>query len=127
MSGNSLCENRLKRRLDQFVHKRGRCVVGAGKLPRRAFDLFSVAVAEETEGPGRDVHIYDRLKFKQTFVDRAEFLSAHIPVVDAHKCAPAAEEAETADGFEKPFIGYGCAVQCWALIGAEQSAQSRQP
>ena len=91
MIGNRLCKNRFQGGLDQFVDKGGRRVVGAGKLPLRAFDLFAAGVAEKIEGPGRDIHIYVRLKLKQAFVDRAELFGTHIAVVDAHERGPGAE------------------------------------
>ena len=84
MIGNCPCENGLQRRLDQLVHKRGRGVVGAGKLPLRTSELLSVGVAEKTKCPVRCVRIYEGLKLKQALVDRSEFFRAHIPVVDAH-------------------------------------------
>ena len=83
VTGERLGENGFERRFDQFVYQGRWSVIGPGQLSLGAPGPLAVFVPDETESPGRCVHVQDGLKFQQTLVDRAELLGSHVAVVDA--------------------------------------------
>ena len=112
--------------IDEFHDQGVRGVVGAGGFPGVSGGGTGISDAYEAEGACGEVDGGD--EFEQGFIDGAEFLGAHVAVVDgaAFSGFLVKEPAQLAHGGEEVAIGEGGGVEVRALGFREESAECGQ-
>ena len=121
--GEALADDGFQRGLNEFHDQGVRGVVGAGGFPGVSRSGTRIGDAHEAEGACGEVDSGD--EFEQGFIDGAEFLGAHVAVVDggAFSGFLVEEPAQLAHGGEEVAIGEGGAVEVRALGFREESAE----
>jgi hypothetical protein len=119
-------DDRFQRGLDEFHDQGVRGVIGAGGFPGVSGGGTRIGDADKPEGACGEVDGGD--EFEQGFIDGAEFLGAHVAVVDGGAFAGflVEEPAQFAHGGEEVAIGEGGGIEVRALGFREESAEGGQ-
>jgi hypothetical protein len=123
----------MQRALYQWVKSGGQHLLDQGirrvvrtrqtTLGGARFTVFPVIPNEaEAPGPCRDLHYW--MQLKQGLIDAAEFLRAHVPVVDSLEPGIGSEECQCVNGGEKTRVGERGVIERRTLIFVEQAAES---
>ena len=124
--GEALADDGFQRGLDEFHDQGVRGVIRAGGFPGVSRGGTRIGDAHKPEGACGEVDGGN--EFEQGFIDGAEFLGAHVPVVDgaAFSCFLVVEPAQLAHGGEEVAIGEGGGIEVRALGFREEAAEGGQ-